>query len=67
MSNYKTNKSGLEHPVGDTVKKNEPTGKDINHIKIPLNVHDEFKGKLGKHTLKPKEGKYDISKGETEK
>lgn len=64
-SEIKTKKAGLDHPVDNSPDRNEPLhGKDLNSIKVPLAVHDEFKGSKGKHSLKTKEGKYQISKEE---
>ena len=64
ISDYKTQKAGLKHPEDKTFDKNQPSGKDINSLKVPLEVQDEFKGKLGKHTLKQEKGKYKTSKEE---
>lgn len=64
ISDIKTKKAGLDHPV-DSSDKNQPLfGKDINANKIPIDVHDEFNKKRENLVLKAKEGKYQITKSD---
>lgn len=64
VSKTTTKGAGLDHPMDDRSDDNEPrVGKDLNSIKVPLEVHNEFKGPQGKSYLKAKEGKYSLEKG----
>jgi len=66
VSNIRTKKAGLEHPVDFSPDKNEPVfGKDVSPYKVPVDVFDELDGKKGKHILKSKSGKYKMSKGDS--
>lgn len=61
----KTKKAGLDHPIENRIDDNQPKiGKDLNSVSIPAVVYHEIKGPQGKHTLKTKEGKYSLEKGE---
>lgn len=64
ISDIRTKKAGLDHPVVHDERNKPIHGKDVSSYKVPVDVHDEFEGKKGKHILKSKEGKYEISKGE---
>lgn len=66
LDHIKARKSGLQHPENiDHSINQQRMGKELNSVSVPIEVHDEFKGKKGRHVLKPDEaGKYNINKGE---
>lgn len=64
INDLKSKKNGLQHPENIDHTRNQPRrGKDLNSVPVPIDVHDEFKGKKGRHTLRSNEqGKYEIEK-----
>lgn len=69
IEDMKSRKSGLQHPDKiDHSRNYQRVGKELNAVPIPVDVHDEFEGKKGIHSLKPDEsGKYKIHKGGSNK